>query len=392
MPAIIVYFPGGGSQTFTEQTFLLEQALQTGTPYRPDGRPYRKEFRFGGWLLDGCPINRVLAGTYLPGQQDLLAANGIVCLLDIEQQAPPPPAPPPEPTAPPAGVDLVPVPEVRPIIVVPTGEPTTTVAATVVATVIAAVVGIFRRGVPKEIAQEIFGLRDAVVQLGRELLRLAKLLAAGIQVLLDALRTLWERVIKKLIDRVEQLSSKLGRLIDKVLGPYLDLLQKIRQIILDIYGRVFLPIIEMLQKIRQAIALLRILKVPGMKKLDEKLQQIQGKLIGVIQVLLQRANDHSGLLNVLLNVRMTLQHGTLLGSLYEARRSWISMWWNEQTPRPGSLAGGGGTSSPPEAVVEAAKRDMDVFARTGGGPLAGKIAPGLEVFRRSVQVPRRGAI
>src|SRR5213078_238364 len=373
MPTITLRYKNGTTKTFYTIDPELERILTDAEALRPDGTAYEPRAFLGGILLDGCPLNRVLYGYYTAGQKEALDAAGIVCALDLPRATTPPTEPPVvivPPSAVPASTtdELVPFVQASPIVLVPTGEPTSTIVASVVASIISGIIGIFGRGLPGKVAREIFGLRDAVVQLGREIVRLTQFLARGLQAILGALRTLYDRVLKRAIERIEQINSRIGKIVDRVLGPYLQALQRIRQIILDIYGRFFLPIIEAIQTIRKAISILRVLHVPGMKQLDEKLQRIQAKLIGVITDLLRRTNDHSGLLNVLLTAKMTLQHGTLLGSLYETRRRWISMWWNEQTPLPGTLAGASEAVPSIPARLAQLQSDGGQYVRTGGGP------------------------
>jgi hypothetical protein len=176
-------------------------------------------------------------------------------------------------------------------------------------------------------------MRDAIVGIAQEVEKFVTILAAAIQAVLGALQKIYEKVIKPILDKIEEITSKLGAWLDRILKPYLDLLQRIRQTILDIYGRIFLPIITAIQRIRQALALLRILHVPGVDKLDQKLQRIQGKLVGVIQQLLNRVNDHSGLINTLLTAKMILQRGVFLNSYYGYQGSIQALWWNGQTRR-----------------------------------------------------------
>lgn len=364
---------------------LIEEGL---APEYEDGRFYAVQVFQGGYLLDGCPLNRILYGGYSTGQKEALDNAGIVCYLDPPPEPPaePPPTPAPQPppaVPPPSNAETIPDIPVQPIILVPTGEPVSTGVISAVATIIGAIIGIFKSGLPKSVAKELVSLRDAVVQLGKELLRLSQILAWGIQAVLRALETLWEKVIRPVLNQIEQINRRIGAILDRVLKPYLDLLQRIRQIILDVYGRIFLPIISAIQQIRQMLALLRILKVPGVKALDEKLQQIQGKLIGVITDLLRATNDHTGLLNTLLTLRMTLQHGVFIGSMFERSGDWISLWWNEQTPKSGNDAPISGTAPPIEAAAAKATQDSVTYATTGAGPLAALITRGTETFHRT---------
>jgi hypothetical protein len=245
--------------------------------------------------------------------------------------APPPAKPVAPPAPPPSLTSKIPTAaEERARIAiapVPTGEPVSTILLTIGATLF----GIFGRGLPASVKKELVGLRDAIKDVANALIRFAWWIAHSLRWALGTLRALWERIVKPLLEHIDRLTARLARIIDKVLLPYLEFLQRIRQIILDIYARFFLPIIEVVQMMRQAIALLRLLRVPGMKKLDEKLQRIEAKLIGIITDLLRRTNEHSGLINVLLTARMTLQRPLLTSSFSENRAAWINQFYNYQS-------------------------------------------------------------
>jgi len=256
--------------------------------------------------------------------------------------APPPAALVPPPAPAPSLVSTVPTAKeargriaIAPVV---TGEPVTTI----IFSIGAALFSIFGRGLPSSVKKELLGLRDAIKDVANALQLFGWWIAHSARWVLGALRGLWERIVKPLLDHIDRLTARLARLIDKVLQPYLELLQKYRKLLLDIYAKFFLPWIEVIQKIRQALTLLRLLRVPGMKQLDEKLARIEGKLIGVITGLLRRTNEHAGLLNVLLTLRMTLQRGVLTSSFAESRASWINQFYNYQsvpvtTPPPKPL-------------------------------------------------------
>ena len=56
----------------------LNVALYSGEAARPTGGNYAKRRFAGGWLLDNCPLNVVLGQGWLPTQQNILAAAGLV--------------------------------------------------------------------------------------------------------------------------------------------------------------------------------------------------------------------------------------------------------------------------------------------------------------------------
>jgi hypothetical protein len=264
-------------------------------------------------------------------------------------QAPPPPPPsvpvgPPAPAAAPEsavhrytpqhGTPKITMPPIRSNIApVVTGEP----ISTAILTGLAVVFSILGHGMSKEVKQAIEQLRSGIKDVFNILMGFIWTMSHIARWILNALRQLWENVLKPLIDDINDLISRVGQIINKVLPKYLDLIQKIRKHILEIYVRWFVPVIRVIQQIRVMLSILRLLHVPGVAALDAKLAKIEGKLIGVIQQVLYRVNDHSGLFNILLTARLTLQRGILLPSFSESRGSFINAFYNYQS-QPGSVA------------------------------------------------------
>lgn len=250
--------------------------------------------------------------------------------------APPAPAAPPHQPAPsgstggapPAG-PLVPPPAPPKIrtnfVPVVTGEPITTLVLTGLSFIFS-IFGLGGGDWKGPFQQLAIGLKD----ISNQLIDAIWSLAHNIRWVLNALRQLWENLLKPLLEHIKDITSKIGQAINKVLPKYLDIIQKIRKHILDIYARWFLPAIRILQQIRVMLALLRLAHVPGIAKLDAKLARIEGKIIGVFQTILSRVNDHSGFLNILLTARLTLQRGVLFPSLHENKGPFVNFWWNAQ--------------------------------------------------------------
>lgn len=246
------------------------------------------------------------------------------------------------------------------IVAVPTGEPISTAVLTVIATVFS-IVGF---GSSSAIKRAVEAIRTALKDLANILANMIWTFAHNIRWVLSALRWLWERVLRPLISHIDVITKRVVAIIDRVLKPYLQMLEHLRQQILAIYKKFFLPVIEAIQKIRTLLALLKILRVPGVKALDEKLAKIEGKLIGVITGLLRRTNDHSGLLNILLNTRMTLQHGVLMTSLVEIHGAWINNWWNAQTVQRNSADAEAQVRAELEIQGAPRQKELGEFLRT----------------------------
>jgi hypothetical protein len=69
---------GSDMRSFFDITTELDKALQAGEAYTTTGRKYTKTVFMGGWLLDGCPLNVIFWGRWLPGQIAALKAAGIM--------------------------------------------------------------------------------------------------------------------------------------------------------------------------------------------------------------------------------------------------------------------------------------------------------------------------
>lgn len=277
-----------------------------------------------------------------------------------------------------------------PLTLVPTGEPVSTGILTVIVTISVALWKLFGGGVSRAVKNALEGMRRLLIDGLRELLQFVLILARAIGRLYLLVKQLYDRVIEPLFRQVAVIMQRLDRLLNRILRPYLDFMQRVRAQLLRIYDRYFRPTIEVIQMMRQAIAILRLAHVPFAKSLDEKLVRLQAKIMAPILALLERTNEHSGLLNILMRVDMVLKRSVFLGAMQSYRHSWISQWWNEQTPDAIDL---GQVRRPPpdsSALAQIAIANFTLYASTGGGPLARPIAVGIAAFGAVTgQIPRR---
>lgn len=76
---IVVRMPDGNQREFSAISTDLENAiLAGGVPLRPNGSAYSVSKFMGGWLFDNCPLNVILGQGWISGQQEALAAAGLV--------------------------------------------------------------------------------------------------------------------------------------------------------------------------------------------------------------------------------------------------------------------------------------------------------------------------
>jgi hypothetical protein len=117
--------------------------------------------------------------------------------------------------------------------------------------------------------------------------------------------------IRGLFNDVIKLFDRLNRL----LAPLIKWIQKIRKW----YDTHILPIllkeIQMIQRVRQFLAVLRVLHVKWATVLDQKLQDIQGKIIQTVEIVRQKLNEISNFFTILTNPLLlagSLPHATWL--------------------------------------------------------------------------------
>jgi hypothetical protein len=289
--------------------------------------------------------------------------------------APAPGMPPPAPFPPPPGPRAVPDLAAREGVYVspvppPTGEPISTAIIAVLSAVFS-IFGLFRR--KPDYQRQLDALRDGLRTTTEALERFAWKIARGVGVLLMSVQTIWVRVLRPILQRIDAVIARVNRIIDRILKPYLDVLLRIRQMMLDIYERIFRPILVTLQTVRRILAILRILRVPFAEKLDRRLARLEQKITEPLRVLLDKVNELSQWLNILLSIQGVLEAGIFtrtLGTYADHAAGW---WWYAHTRTfdpalraglyPSAIAGG-----PDKAVADARE-----VLRTGGGPLQAAI-------------------
>jgi hypothetical protein len=124
---------------------------------------------------------------------------------------------------------------------------------------------------------------------------------------------MWTDYVKPAIRGIFTQVIKLFDRLNRLLAPLMKWIQKIRKW----YDTHILPIllkeIQMIQRVRQFLAVLRILHVKWATVLDQKLQDIQGKIIQTVETVRQKLNEISNFLTIVSDPLL------LAGSLTHAR-------------------------------------------------------------------------
>ena len=247
-----------------------------------------------------------------------------------------------------------------------TGEP----ISTAVLAVIWAIGAIFTGGIGAVTRSAINQLRDALAWLADNTARVIGRVARWADAAVRGLRWIWTNVIRPILYHIQQLFDRLAKLIDKVLKPYLDLMQKIRQQIMLIYNVYFRPLIEVIQTMRRMLAILKLANIKWAEKLDGRLAQIEGKIIGVLQEMLAWTNKLPGWFNVLLTAKYLLQYPIFMNSMAAYSGSWIKHFYNAQSKPLTPAEKAEMYAERPEVPLPVILAELRDYLVAGAGPLA----------------------
>ena len=197
---------------------------------------------------------------------------------------------------------------------------------------------------------------------------------------LGSLLLLWRAItdmVGELVKAFRSLLDALKKIYEDVIKPALRALRAIRKILDDVYRRWLRPIINAIQQVRRILAIFRAFGFKWAGKLDARLARIEGKIIGPYIWLVRQLNGYSQWINVILTAGGVIQRPIFRNSAYGNAGYLSQLWWVGQT------AGGLGGSTIPDATPAAVvalpevQAQMQQYAQTDTGPLADAAARAL---------------
>lgn len=144
---------------------------------------------------------------------------------------------------------------------------------------------------------------------------IAGLITGAIARVLSLGALLWTSILKPLLEKIRAIAKRIDRILEKILKPQLDAMKAARQAILDIYNRFIRPFIVLIESIRRVIRILQLLHIHVFDALDRQLAKLEGKLLAPIIAALQRVNTLGNWVSFILNLRLLIHRGLLLGSI-----------------------------------------------------------------------------
>ncbi len=172
---------------------------------------------------------------------------------------------------------------------------------------------------------DLSALQQVLAGAVSDLKSLSGLIINGIAQAIAALELLWSTILKPLLSAIAKLAQRVKDVIDKVLKPYLAWMKQTRALLLDLYNRFVRPIIVIIQKIRQVISIFRLLHIHVLDGLDKRLAQLEGKILRPIFAALYRVNTLGNWVSFILNARLLIWRGLILGSIAANRGGAFSL-------------------------------------------------------------------
>jgi hypothetical protein len=186
-------------------------------------------------------------------------------------------------------------------------------------------------------------IQAALTSIANALKSLYSTLARLAGLILKALQSIWNGVIKALASLVRNVVTLLKDLWNKVLVPLMQALQKLRQWLLEMYQRYIRPILIVIQHLRQVLALLRLLHIKWAIKLDQVLSDIQSRITAPLLFLLQYTNALANWINLIITAGYLFQRPIWLASMGAYKGASTAMVLNSMTTpfnAPGSPGAG----------------------------------------------------
>lgn len=267
--------------------------------------------------------------------------------------------------------------------IIPTGEPVSTAIVSVIATVLGSLFGLFRGRVDKELAKALNALRNVVNTGFAAITYFALRLARTIGKILEAVHSLWVRIIQPVFDAIARAARRINEIVDKVLKPYLDLLKRIREIIDLIYNVIFRPIIQTLETVRKILVIGRLLRIKAAARADRAIAGLEAKILEPLFVLYRKVNESLGWLNVLVTARATIQGAVLLASLDEHKGAVVNLIYNAQSQPLDDEGLRRISDVQSEAAPGVAESEFRQLVSTRSGPAADGLAEGITEMRAS---------
>lgn len=242
----------------------------------------------------------------------------------------------------------------------------------VVGAVVAIVSGLF----------SIFGGGNDTAKINQAIQNVATQAAQGIDTIkrftwavgrlaLGTLLTFWRilsDVMGNLVKALKTLVDALKKLYDDVIKPALRALRAIRKILDDVYRRWLRPIINFLQQVRKILAIFRAFGFKWAGALDARIARIEGRIIGPYIWLTRQLNGYGQWINVILTAGAVFQKPVFRNSAYANAGFLTNLWWVSQS---GALTGSSAITSTPAqgpATPAEARAEFQQFASTNTGP------------------------
>jgi len=214
-------------------------------------------------------------------------------------------------------------------------------------------------------------LRDIAMYIWAGLLALGKAIWRALAAILHLnFAGIWQ-AIKAAYDRFRRALDWYQK---HVLAP----LDRIRRTIYDLYNRFFGPILRVIDQLRVMVRALAIFNRRLAAQIDSALFGLEAKIMTPITYMLQRVNQLSSSIRAVITQLGFLDRVLLMESL---RRDALIAWEVLTNPRARIYAP---LSKPaPGPTVSQTAADIDVYAKTGGGPMADRCDELDTMFRQA---------
>lgn len=222
---------------------------------------------------------------------------------------------------------------------------------------------------------------QAAVMIAVAIAKFALLVAGVFAKLGGLLAAFWRSVLRPFVAWTWQQIDRLAQWLDDTIRPVIEFVEKVREAVDKVYDRWIRPILDTLEVVRRTVQLLERLHIEWARKLDEKLAELEDKIIRPITEIRGYLNEAINRLNSISDGFGLFSRLALLRSLINYEREVLEVWWDSLARRERERAAGT-VPQISETTPDAAAREVAAYMATGTSPNAGRIAEYAAPVRR----------
>jgi hypothetical protein len=187
--------------------------------------------------------------------------------------------------------------------------------------------GIFGDKVSSNLKSALGHIRNAIIEIGKEIARFARAVALVLARVAGILLRAWRQVIKPFLARLDGWILRVFKWLKDTFGPVIEFLVMIRNEILKFYTKWLKPILDTIDVLRRILSIASLLGIDAARKLDAKLAELERRIRLPLDIVIRKINEVIDVVDRIMTLDGLVQRVTLIRSLIAYQRDALAVWW-----------------------------------------------------------------